>query len=375
MGTQREITNLRQELSGVKTMENPKRRKIWRRTLILLGLVIVLLAGLSLLGTKIIYDSQFGRFEPPDPSLTSALHYQDLESGYPRELVSFYSGKNKLQGYLYPKKGSLGLVVVVHGLGGGADSYLPQIKYFLDQGWSVFAYDATGSYNSEGEGTRGFPQALVDLDAALSFIKSRKDLNNLPLLVFGHSWGGYAAANILHFDHELAGVVSISAPNSALEMILEQGSHMLGPVIYAQRPFLWFYQWLLYGKTASLTAVEALNKTSVPVLIVHGTADTVVDYYGSAIINKRMEITNPKVRFLALEEEGQNDHNNIFRSKEALAYITPLNQEYRAVFDQYEGKVPEEVRREFYARVDRRLANDINRGLMDEIHSFFLSCL
>ena len=70
-------------------------------------------------------------------------------------------------------------------------------------------------------------------------------------------------------------------------MILEQGSHMLGPVIYAQRPFLWFYQWLLYGKTASLTAVEALNKTSVPVLIVHGTADTVVDYYGNAIINKK----------------------------------------------------------------------------------------
>ena len=62
-------------------------------------------------------------------------------------------------------------------------------------------------------------------------------------------------ANILHFDHELAGVVSISAPNSALEMILEQGSHMLGPVIYAQRPSSGSINGFI-GKTASLTAVE-----------------------------------------------------------------------------------------------------------------------
>lgn len=48
--------------------------------------------------------------------------------------------------------------MVVHGLGGGADSYLPEIQYFLDQGWSVFAYDATASYSSEGEAARGFPR-------------------------------------------------------------------------------------------------------------------------------------------------------------------------------------------------------------------------
>ena len=41
------------------------------------------------------------------------------------------------------------------GIGGGADSYLPQITYFLDQGWRVFAYDATGSFDSEGKTTKG----------------------------------------------------------------------------------------------------------------------------------------------------------------------------------------------------------------------------
>lgn len=64
-------------------------------------------------------------------------------------MVSFKSGDNNLRGYLYGQGQDQGLVVVAHGLGGGADSYLPQITYFVDQGWRVFAYDATGSFDCE----------------------------------------------------------------------------------------------------------------------------------------------------------------------------------------------------------------------------------
>lgn len=337
--------------------------------------VILLFAGLSFLGIRMIYSEQFGRFERPDPATTSQMHHSDLASLYPHELVSFYSGKNRLRGYLYHNPSSLGLIVVVHGLGGGADSYLAQIQYFLNQGWSILAYDATGSYESEGNGVGGFPQGIMDLDAALQFASSRADLRDLPILLFGHSWGGYAVANILHLNHDIAGVVSIAAPNSSMDIILEQGSQMLGPVMYTQRPFVWIYERILFGKTASLAAVDALGTTTVPTLIIHGSADNVVSPQGSGIISRQGQIANPNVQFLLLDEDGRNGHNNILRSMESIEYVNQLNSELRELADQYDGEIPYEVKREFFRRVDKRLANDVNRELMDRIHQFFLDCI
>ncbi len=337
--------------------------------------LLVLFAVLSMVGMKIIYDEQFGRFERPDPAISTELRYSDVAGLYPQELVTFYSGNNRLQGYLYHNPLSPGLVVVAHGMGGGADSYLPQIMYFLDQGWSVFAYDATGSYDSEGKSSRGFPQSLVDLDAALQYTSTRPDINDLPVLIFGHSWGGYAAANILHYDHPVAGIVSIAAPNSSIEMILEQGSKMLGPIMYSQRPFLWLYERVLYGRTAALTAVDALNKTAVPALIIHGTGDTTVEYQGSSIISRRDKITNPKVQFLALDEENRNNHNNILHSRESNAYVNGLNAELRALAQQYDDGIPYEIKREFFAQIDKALVHQVNQELMEQINNFFLSCI
>lgn len=337
--------------------------------------LVVLFSVLSLVGMKMIYDEQFRRFERPDPATTTEMRFSDLTGLYPQELVGFYSGKNRLQGYLYHNPVSPGLVVVVHGLGGGADSYLPQIRYFLDRGWSVFAYDATGSYGSEGDGTQGFPQAILDLDAALQFIASRPDLKELPVLLFGHSWGGYAVVNILHYPHQIAGVVSLAAPNSSIEMIIEQGSQMLGSFMYSQYPFVWLYERMRFGKTASLTAVDALNKTTVPTLIIHGTGDKVVNFYNSAIINKREQITNPNVQFLALDEENHNGHNNILWSVETNTYINALHAELKVLAEQYDGEIPYEIKKEFFSKVDKAWANGVNKELMDKIHDFFLSCL
>lgn len=353
-----------------------KKKKLVKIALFTVLALTIIFAALSMAGMKLVHDEQFGRFERPEPGTTAELHHLDLAGSYPLELVSFYSRQNRLQGYLYRTQNSPGLIVVAHGLGGGADSYIPHIRYFLDQGWSVFAYDATGSYDSEGKGVGGFPQALVDLDAALNYVESRSDLAQLPILLFGHSWGGYAVANILHFDHAVSGVVSIAGPSSALEIMMEQGVQMMGAAVMAtQRPFLWLYQWLVYGKTAALNAVPALQQAQVPVLIIHGTGDNVVSFSGSGIISKRAKITNPLVQFLALDEEGRNGHNNIFWSHECIAYVSGLNRELRALAEQYGGELPIEVKRQFFSQVDRERANELNMELMERINSFFLSCL
>ena len=81
-------------------------------------------------------------------------------------------------------------MVLAHGLGGGAEGYLTQILYFVRQGYQVFSFDYTGYHLSGGKNSIGLPQALEDLDAALCFIESEKRFADLPVYLFGHSWGG-----------------------------------------------------------------------------------------------------------------------------------------------------------------------------------------
>ncbi|MFO7611477.1 MAG: alpha/beta fold hydrolase [Clostridia bacterium] len=349
------------------------------KTMKIIGLcaagLILAFSIISMVVVVFVYNKQFPGYARHDTSVTAGLIYEDLEAEYPRSLVSFQSGGNRLQGYVYGQNQDQGLVVVAHGIGGGADSYLAQIAYFVDQGWRVFAYDATGSFDSEGKTTKGFPQALLDLGAALAYINSQEEFDSLPILLFGHSWGGYAVANALHYDYEIAGVATVSGANSPMEIITEQGRGMMGGFIDIQYPYLWLYQRILFGKTASLNAVDAINGSDVPVLIIHGTEDESVAFDGSSIISKMDLITNPDARAMPISEPGNNGHNNLFRSDAAMAYIDEINVVYRELYDQYEQNIPYEVKQDFYSKVDRALAQDINRELMDEIQLFFLESI
>jgi uncharacterized protein len=366
-----------QEKMRMDFMKIHQGRKLRTKKIVGLSIIgfILLFSIISMVIVMFIYNGQFPRYDRHDTTVTVGLRYEDLEAQYPRSLVRFESGNNRLQGYVYGLNQEQGLVVVAHGIGGGADSYLPQITCFVDQGWRVFAYDATGSFDSEGKTTKGFPQALIDLDAALTYINTQEEFANLPILLFGHSWGGYAVANLLHYDYEIAGVVTVSGANSPMEMIMEQGRSMMGGFINIQYPYLWLYQRILFGETASLNAVDAINGSDVPVLIIHGTEDEFVAYEGSSIISNMIRMTNPNVRTLSLSEPGRNGHNNLFRSDAGMDYIDEINIEYRKLYDFYDQNIPYEIKQDFYSQVDRSLAQDINRELMDEIHAFFMESI
>lgn len=348
-----------------------------RVRLVLLGFVGVVLVYcvVSMVIVAIVYGGQFPRYDRPDMSVTAGLRYEDLEGEYPRDLVSFKSGDNLLQGYVYGVGQDRGLVVVAHGLGGGADSYLAQIAYFVDQGWCVFAYDATGSFDSEGKSTRGFPQGLLDLRAALDFIEGEGSLSSLPVLLFGHSWGGYAVANILHFGYDIAGVVSVSGADSSLAMINEQGRRMMGGFIDFQVPFLRFYEWLLFGDIAGLRGSDAIFDSGVPVLVVHGKDDELVSLSGASVVSGLGDESRDGVSVLIMRGPGGSGHDDLFDSLASLEYVKGLNVAYMGLYERYDGDIPNEVKRDFYSSVDRFLAQDVNGELMARINGFFLECL
>lgn len=250
---------------------------------ITLAVVLFLYVSGSIVAVEVIYGSLFHRVEEADePGL---LSYGDVAADYPREEITFSSGDALLTGWVYGQDSGDALVVMAHGLGSTAESYLPITCWLVDRGYCVLTYDATGTGASGGADTRGMSQSVLDLDAALCWVEETETLNELPLLIFGHSWGGYAAARILDYDHDVTATVSISGYDTPMGLMCETASSFCGPVVYAGYPFLYLKQWIRFGQAANGSAAAAVDASDVPVLLVHGTQDETIHWDGAGLID------------------------------------------------------------------------------------------
>jgi predicted alpha/beta-fold hydrolase len=348
-----------------------KRKALKIAYLSLVALLLVWIVG-SVIFVKGFYDRNFARLD--QAKYSGFLRYTDV-NGYPRSVIKFNSGGNMLTGYIYGENNHKGLVVISHGLGYGAEDYLSQALHFVDHGWRVFTFDNTGVYQSEGQSQVGLSQSLIDLNAALAYIEKDPTLSKLPLMLFGHSWGGYAVTAVLNYDHNITAVVSIAGFNTPNELMLEDAKREISFLGYLEYPFMVKYQSRLFGDTAKISAVQGINHTDTPVMIIHGTADESISYLGASIISHHTEITNPNVVYQTISTKNHNGHKSMFKSDAALNYANQLNQEYQKLFKQYNGKMPDEVKAKFYAGVDKYQASQLDMNFMDGINNFLESQL
>ena len=348
------------------------RRKVAKIAGIVLLAVVIVFSIASMIVVQVLFNDTFSRTVPREQGLTAYLRYWDVADKYEREEVSFLSGGNRLYGHLYGAGNPEGLVVISHGLGGGEESYLAEALYFVDEGYQVLCYSNTGCWDSEGKNCMGLNQSVLDLDAALDWVESESRFDGVPVFLFGHSWGGYAVAAVLHFGHEaVAASASVAGFNRAMPMILEWGEGMIGPLVYVEYPFIWLNQKLTFGDVFELTAVDAINSTDTPVLILHGDGDETVGYNTVSIISQKDRITNPNVEYEVCDKPPQNDHNKLFQSLESIAYEEELNEVYGELYDQYDGEIPEDVRREFYASADKFLTVEPDAAFMERVVGFY----
>jgi hypothetical protein len=154
-------------------MNNTKNKKKITIIISIILVALILLFVVAPFGISIgVYNSVFGeRYTSYEPLTYKVSDFDGLKA----ERLQFTSDKDqKLVGYRYyvtddkPK----GAVIIAHGLGGGGhNSYMDSANYFAQNGYNVFAYDATGNDESEGEGTYGLPQGVIDLSYAIDFVE------------------------------------------------------------------------------------------------------------------------------------------------------------------------------------------------------------
>ena len=287
------------------------KKSVFKRVLIIILAVLTVHCAGSMVATKLIYDGIFSRYSAEVAEPAPAL--QDTVAN--RETFFYDYDGLTLAGYLYRCEDSGArdaLVVLAPGFHAGADDYLWQIRSLLDRGWSVFAFDPSGSCESSGDSYVGFPQEILDLNATVEYLEQNDRFGYGSLALLGHSRGGYAAGCVLSYGHDIDAVVTVSGVNSAMEGIMGYSTSAVGPLAYGNYGFLWLYQAMLFGPVVTnLSAYEQIMDSGVPTLVVHGTADEAFPMDKNSIISHREQICTPAVEYLTCDTPGQNGHTDL----------------------------------------------------------------
>lgn len=318
-----------------KVTENMGKTKFRKKRVIIVFCIVavVMIAGDWALSV-IIYNANFNqRFESYEPFMM----YVDDFDGLQRTRYEFTSDKGqKLIGYMYSAgENQHGIIVMAHGFGrGGHNSYMDCANYFAHHGYFVFAYDVTGNDESEGEGVGGLPQGVIDLNYAITFLEKSGNFPDLPIALFGHSWGGYSVCSVLTYHPEIKAVIACSGFNSSSDLLEAEGKKQVGTGIYFMLPFAKIHEWIKYGDYASNTAMDGFSKSDSAVMIVHSSDDEVVPIqYGYDKYFEKYQ-DDARFQFVRFEHAGHSylnlkTYRNAF-NKEFDQWLETLDYDHNA---------------------------------------------
>ncbi len=344
-----------------------KKRKIFVRIIVVISIIMTLLLFILPFGLAVfIYEDNFGdRYELYAPTARRIDDFEGLNS----QRYTFESNKGQtLVGYKYHKtlEPPKGLVVIAHGLGGGGHNpYLEVVDYFASNGYAVFAYDATGNNESEGNSVKGLPQGLIDLNYVLDFIYETSDFDGLPVMLFGHSWGAYSAGSVLNLHPEVKAVVMVAGFNQSMDIIMEEGRRIAGDVIDSLLPYLSLYERLKFGKYSSYTCIQGFNKSEAGVMIIHSSDDAMISSDLSYDIFYELYQDNPRFHFINYDNRG---HDYVYYSDAARAYKDQFNQGFQDYVNSLEGDLTPELKASYLQEhLDKKTIYELDQDLMDRI--------
>lgn len=351
----------------MRTIKSKKRIIVASVVMFAVLTVILIVAPFSI--SAIVLNYVFGTRFTTDSVL--AYRLSDFD-GLKAERYEFTSNNNqKLVGYKYYTEGTKpkAVVVIAHGFGGGGhNSYMDCANYFAQNGFYVFAYDATGNDESEGKAVGGLPQGVIDLDYAINFVESLREFKNLPILLFGHSWGGYSVANVLNYHPEVKAVVSIAGFNASSDLMLAQGVQYAGRASAILMPYVLAVENAKFGKYSKTTAMDGFAASTAKVMIVQGGQDeTVPQRYGYDIYLSKYGSSD---RF-TFEYRNNRGHTDVYYSQQAIEYIEKINEKFRNYFG--ETTPTAEQRAEYISRnLDRnQWCNLIDTDLFAQMVDFY----
>jgi pimeloyl-ACP methyl ester carboxylesterase len=183
-----------------------------------------------------------------------------------------------------------GTVIVLHGIYARAITMLPQALALSRAGYRAVLVDLRGHGRSTGKFLTYGVQEAQDLSQVIDALEERQLLAG-ELGVWGISYGATTAIHLAACDSRVHAVVAVEPFGMVRQEIRHFGYLMMPEVaVFVSDPQ---YHDLVDRAAVkagfdpdSSDAVDAIGRTSAPVLLIHGTNDWVVPYWNSVALQQ-----------------------------------------------------------------------------------------
>lgn len=350
-------------------MRSKKKKIIIYISILILVLIFIIVPfGISMM----IYQGNFGsRYETISWMSRSIDEFKALKA----QKYTFESNNGQmLIGYTYYKEAvePKGIVIIAHGLGGGGhNSYMDVADYLATNGYVVFAYDATGNDESEGDSVQGIPQGVIDLDYAIRFVKSNEEFNALPIMLFGHSWGAYSVGSVINLHTDIKAVVMIAGFNQSMDIIEEEGQRIVGDAMGLFVPYLSVIERMMFGSYSTYNCVNGLENSDAGAVIIHSDDDPMVSFENQYQRFYEKFNNNSRFNFIQYNDRG---HDFVYYSDTCRQYKDNLNEAFMEFVNSLETELTSEIKTDYMdAYLDKAQLFDLDTELMDQIVIFYNS--
>ena len=244
------------------------------------------------------------------------------------------------------------IVLFLHGLAPGHAAYFAEINALARRGFKVLALDYTGCGDSKGKILGSINQPTRDVNELLDLLKIEK-----PIVVVGHSLGGYTSLNIINLRKEIKKTVILSGFLSAESII--------GPIIknkfFSSR--ILKYEKKVYPEYYDLKNIDYLKTTDDDLFFIQSEDDSMIPY--SVSLKVVEEIDNKNIRTLKV----QNRKHNPNYSDAAINYMNEVFGGYYSLLKQKKLKTDAE-KINYFKDVSLSKLVEQDEEMFDQIASF-----
>jgi uncharacterized protein len=199
---------------------------------------------------------------------------------YTLESVVFKSTNgNNLNGWMLKPKGIAVTHTILHfhGNGGSILGQFSIMKTLLPKGFQIFVFDYSGYGFSDGKAKR--QNMVKDGAGAVDYVKSRTDVKDTKVIIFGQSYGGHLAVCVAAKKQAEIDAVVIEGAFSNHKDLGSDG--VKGKFTLAMTRL--FVREIYSG-------TKAINKIQKPILVIHSNEDKVIPFeMGKKLFEKANE--------------------------------------------------------------------------------------
>ena len=174
-----------------------------------------------------------------------------------------------------------GIVIMLTGITGpSVTQFYGEAKLVHDAGFASLLVDARGHGKSGGDKITFAIEDVMDVDAAVEYIKSRNEYKDKPIIVMGLSMGGATAINAGSTNSNIDGIIALSPYSSWTDVCIELAEAQGFPrwVCELLRPGVIIHGFLNFGVNYFRIVPEETIKQAgdKPILIMRSTRDAIV---------------------------------------------------------------------------------------------------